>query len=55
LHPCQLAFAAGPAKTFQNPVITGFHPDPSICRLAMIIIWSTARLNFSGCSDFSQP
>jgi alpha-N-arabinofuranosidase len=26
-------FAAGPAKTFQNPIISGFHPDPSICRV----------------------
>jgi xylan 1,4-beta-xylosidase len=25
--------AAGPAKTFQNPIISGFHPDPSICRV----------------------
>jgi alpha-N-arabinofuranosidase len=24
---------AGPAKTFQNPVIPGFYPDPSICRV----------------------
>jgi len=27
------ALAAGPAKTFQNPVISGFYPDPSICRV----------------------
>jgi alpha-N-arabinofuranosidase len=25
--------AAGPAQTFQNPVISGFYPDPSICRV----------------------
>ena len=25
--------AAGPAKTFQNPILPGFHPDPSICRV----------------------
>ena len=25
--------SARPDKTFQNPVISGFHPDPSICRV----------------------
>ena len=25
--------AAGLATTFQNPIISGFHPDPSICRV----------------------
>src|SRR5271169_2980416 len=27
----QTSFAAG--RTFQNPIIPGFHPDPSICRV----------------------
>ena len=25
--------AAGQVRTFQNPIIPGFHPDPSICRV----------------------
>ena len=25
--------ATGPAKTFQNPILPGFYPDPSICRV----------------------
>ena len=25
--------SAGPAKTFQNPILSGFYPDPSICRV----------------------
>lgn len=29
----QMARSAGVMKTFQNPIIPGFHPDPSICRV----------------------
>ncbi|WP_199898083.1 hypothetical protein [Marinilabilia salmonicolor] len=25
--------------TYTNPVIPGFYPDPSVCRLEMTIIW----------------
>ena len=28
-----IGHSAEPAKTFQNPVIPGFYPDPSICRV----------------------
>jgi hypothetical protein len=28
-----VAFADGPATTFENPVLSGFYPDPSICRV----------------------
>jgi xylan 1,4-beta-xylosidase len=28
-----LAGRLAPAQTFQNPIISGFHPDPSICRV----------------------
>ena len=31
LLPADLS--AGPAKTFQNPILSGFYPDPSICRV----------------------
>jgi alpha-N-arabinofuranosidase len=26
-------YSAEPAKTFQNPILSGFYPDPSICRV----------------------
>ncbi|MGB7769051.1 MAG: glycoside hydrolase family 43 protein [Verrucomicrobiia bacterium] len=29
----EVAYPADTTKTFQNPVIPGFHPDPSICRV----------------------
>jgi len=31
-RPAQ-CFAGSPMKTFQNPILPGFHPDPSICRV----------------------
>jgi beta-xylosidase len=30
---CATALAEPAAGTFENPVIPGFHPDPSICRV----------------------
>lgn len=32
---------------YQNPVIPGFHPDPSICRAGDDFIWSTVVSNIS--------
>jgi alpha-N-arabinofuranosidase len=29
----EIGYSADAAKTFQNPIIPGFHPDPSICRV----------------------
>ena len=34
-------------QSYQNPVIPGFHPDPSICRAEMTFIWSTVVSNIS--------
>ena len=29
----EMSYSADTAKTYQNPIIPGFHPDPSICRV----------------------
>ncbi|GAF03789.1 hypothetical protein [Saccharicrinis fermentans] len=38
---CMLGWLAAQElpTTFKNPILAGFHPDPSICRVGMIIIW----------------
>jgi len=29
----QGGYSQGPPKMFRNPIVPGFHPDPSICRV----------------------
>jgi beta-xylosidase len=32
-------------ETFSNPILPGFHPDPSICRVGEDYTWSPIRPN----------
>ena len=29
----RIGYSADAGKTFQNPILSGFYPDPSICRV----------------------